>query len=185
MPISRPQKFGKSLNISMAKKFLDIRESNSNDLFSGTDIMDDSLFVQANMQKHPVISIKLPRSLQRVKSFEKWRDNIKEYFGELSDTFFDCLKDVDKMEPVEVLNCIVDFLFKDNGEREVIILIDNFEYPLVAALKGGIINEAYEFYGKSVFPASLVSNKKILKIVSIGMLQIEIPGSIYSLDCLK
>ena len=127
----------------------------------------------------------MPRSIQRVKQFEKWRDNIKEYFGELSDNFFDCLKDVDKMDPIEILNEIIDNLHKENDEKPVIILIDNFEYSLVAALKGGIINEAYEYFGTKVFPSSLVSNPKVLRIVSVGMLQIEIPGSIFSLDCLK
>ena len=147
--------------------------------------MDDPEFVQANINRHPVISIKLPRSLQRVKQFEKWRENLKEYFGELSDNFFDCLKDVDKMSPIEVLNFIIDHLHKENEEKPVIILIDNFDSPLIAALKGGIINEAYEYYGTKVFPLSLVSNPKVFKIVSVGMLQVEIPESIFCLDSMK
>jgi hypothetical protein len=62
--VSRPQKFGKSLNISMAKKFLDQSEKNSENVFQGTSIMkEDEIFIESHMNKHPVISIKIPRSL--------------------------------------------------------------------------------------------------------------------------
>jgi hypothetical protein len=45
------------------------------------------------------------------------------------------------MEPIEVILKIIDKIYEIG--RPVIILIDNFEYPLISALKGGIIDEAY------------------------------------------
>ena len=57
----------------------------------------------------------MPKSLQRVKTFEKWRDNIFEYFGELSDTFFNDqnpLHDLEKLKPFEIILRIVDFLYE-------------------------------------------------------------------------
>ena len=82
------------------------------------------------------------------------------------------------MSPFEILENIINNLFSIH-KRPVIILIDNFEYPLLAALKGGIVNEAYAFYQK-VFPAILVENPNVLKVVTMGMVQVEIPGTICS-----
>jgi hypothetical protein len=92
----------------------------------------------------------MPKSLQRIKAFDKWRENIQEYFAELSDNFFEeGLEDVDKMEPYQILKKIIEKLGKN-----IIILIDNFEAPLLSALKGGILTLAQDYY-KNIFPIEL------------------------------
>lgn len=84
------------------------------------------------------------------------------------------------MTPYEILKNIIDLLFK-NYDKRVIILVDNFEYPLIAAVKGGIIDPAYDFYQK-IFPVELLKNEKINKIITMGMVHIEIPGTIYCIQ---
>ena len=63
--VSRPQKMGKSLNMSMLKTFLDV-SLDSQDIFKKFLINDDPDFVIQNLNKHPVISIKMPKSLLRI-----------------------------------------------------------------------------------------------------------------------
>ena len=51
--ITRPRRFGKSLNISMLKYYFDIREDNKN-LFKGLGIEKSDIFEQ-HLNKYPVI----------------------------------------------------------------------------------------------------------------------------------
>jgi len=170
--VSRPLRMGKSLNISMLRKYIDVAETSSTvEVFEDLMLSNDLEFQREHMNKHPVLSIKMPKSLLRVKSFSKWKDNIMEYFGELSDRYCsdDPISDLDSLYPAQILDRIITKLFSDQKEKKVVILVDNFEYPLIAALKGGIIKEAYSFYAQ-IFPASLLENDKIEKIVTVGML---------------
>ena len=180
---------GKSLNMSMLKKFLDVREAEGSGIaFSGLLISEDAPFCKQHMNSYPLISIKLPKSLLRIKSVERWQENLKEYFCELTDQFFESpIRHLDTMTPHEILNKIIDHLWLKTG-KEVIILIDNYDYPLLAALKGKIIKPATEFY-KLLFPSSLLTNQNVRKIVVAGLLRLEIPETIFSqgslIECLN
>jgi len=69
--LPRSRRFGKILNISMLKYFLDNKES-SNDLFEGLEIAKDKEFCKKHMNKHPMIYI----SLKDVK-LDAWNESFK------------------------------------------------------------------------------------------------------------
>jgi hypothetical protein len=54
--LPRPRRFGKTLNMSMLKYFLDNKES-SKDIFEGLNIAKDKEFCEKHMNKHPLIYI--------------------------------------------------------------------------------------------------------------------------------
>ena len=57
--ILRPRGFGKTLNMTMLKCFLDENQKNSRDLFEGLKIMKEDRIVDKHMGKHPVAFLSL------------------------------------------------------------------------------------------------------------------------------
>lgn len=57
--ITRPRRFGKTLNFSMLKYFFDIREKDNAYLFDGLKISDHYKELEAYRNTHPVITLSL------------------------------------------------------------------------------------------------------------------------------
>ncbi len=57
--ITRPRRFGKTMNLSMLEHFFDIQKPDSKNLFDGLQIMRDSAFCETYQNKHPVINLSL------------------------------------------------------------------------------------------------------------------------------
>ena len=88
--ITRPRRFGKTLNMSMLKNFFNIeacsQKNNSKELFDGLNIMGHKDIVDRHMNKYPVIFITLKNieaksfksSIEMIKIFisKIYRDNI-------------------------------------------------------------------------------------------------------------
>ena len=154
---TRPRRFGKTLNMSMLKYFFDIRNNEENrKLFNGLDI-ENSKYID-EQGKYPTILI----SLKGIKG-NTWQENltqlkilIRELYNE-----FEYIREVLNESELKVFDNI--WLGEINGEytnslknltaflykyykKEVVLLIDEYDIPLITAYKYGYYDEAINFY---------------------------------------
>ena len=154
---TRPRRFGKTLNMSMLKYFFDIRDNEENrKLFNGLDI-EKSKYID-EQGKYPTILI----SLKGIKG-NTWQENltqlkilIRELYNE-----FEYIREVLNESELKVFDNI--WLGEINGEytnslknltaflykyykKEVVLLIDEYDIPLITAYKYGYYDEAINFY---------------------------------------
>ncbi|MCD8130958.1 MAG: ATP-binding protein [Lachnospiraceae bacterium] len=181
---TRPRRFGKSLNMSMLRRFFEIGTDRS--LFDGLAISKETALCEKYMGKFPVISITLKnveadrfetarnllvrvineearrlRFLLDSDKFSQWdRMDFESLFDrEMNDdTLFDSLKRMSE------------FLQK-YYDHKVIVLIDEYDVPLAKASQ-------YKYYGemvgviRSLFDAALKSNPYLEFAVMTGCLRV-------------
>ena len=157
--ITRPRRFGKTLNMDTLECFFDItRDSRS--LFDGLKIMEQKDIVEKYMNKYPVISltlksVELPtyeESIARIKYivsgiyqdnlylFDK--GNLKEWQKELFHSLL-----IRKSTEEELQNSLV-FLtegLKTYHGKRVIVLLDEYDAPITNALMEGYYQEMISF----------------------------------------
>ena len=180
--LPRPRRFGKTLNMSMLNYFFDIENKESNKkLFDGLGISrTDKMKYQG---EYPVIYISLKdikvsswiECLEEIKKLLKGIFNSKRYIRERLDESEKI--DFDK---IEFLNETGDFigslknlskyLFKFY-EKKVIILIDEYDTPLVTAHSQGYYNEAIFFF-RNFLSAALKGNPYLEFAALTGILRI-------------
>ncbi len=140
--ITRPRRFGKTLNMDMIKEFYSI---DGKDLFDGLKIMNEKEFVREHYHKYPVIFV----SFKDIKK-TNWRDakvSTEKMLEDLAlDVFLD-MKDISD-EKINVfkqkyvkknaeiydrtLRVLTEALYRYHKER-VILLIDEYDVPIEAA----------------------------------------------------
>ena len=146
--MTRPKRFGKTLNLSMIEHFFDIQKPESAQLFSEFEIEKNHGFCAEHQNKYPVINI----SLKDVKAVdweacrEKFRIEIadmyskheyllqseklseirKENFGQI------LRKEASQAQLEYSLKHLSEYL-KIHNENEVIILVDEYDAPIVNA----------------------------------------------------
>ncbi len=99
--ITRPKRFGKTLNLSMIEHFFDIRKTDSEKLFSEFEISKKIDFCEKHQNKYPVINI----SLKNIKetNWNKCLDKFKSFISKLYKKHRYLLKS-DKLEKDEIQN---------------------------------------------------------------------------------
>ena len=154
---TRPRRFGKTLNMSTLKYFFDIHNKDENrKLFSGLDIEKSPSFSEQG--QYPVIFI----SLKGIKN-NSWKDalfNIKSLLRELYEEFSFIKNSLSSSEQDEfdkiwfkkddgeyenALKNLTTYLYK-YYKKEVILLIDEYDTPLITAYKYGYYDEALPFF---------------------------------------
>ncbi|WP_349764208.1 AAA family ATPase [Fusobacterium sp. SYSU M8D902] len=182
----RPRRFGKTLNMSMLKYFFDIRNKIENrKLFSGLYI--ESSPVIEEQGKYPVIFITLKglkvstytEMLKKVggilaKEFNKFV-HVREVLNQKE------LKDFDNiwLEKKEAdfsrgLKDLSEFL-KKYYDKKVIVLIDEYDTPLLTAHEFGYYNEALQFF-KMFYGDVLKSNETLQMGVLTGIIRVAQAG---------
>ncbi|MGY0394950.1 AAA family ATPase [Fusobacterium sp. SYSU M8A802] len=182
----RPRRFGKTLNMSMLKYFFDIKNKDENrNLFSGLYI--ESSPVIEEQGKYPVIFITLKglkvstytEMLKKVggilaKEFNKFV-HVREVLNQKE------LKDFDNiwLEKKEAdfsrgLKDLSEFL-KKYYDKKVIVLIDEYDTPLLTAHEFGYYNEALQFF-KMFYGDVLKSNETLQMGVLTGIIRVAQAG---------
>ena len=158
--ITRPRRFGKTLNMSMVEQFFSVDYEDRGDLFEGLSIWADEKY-RALQGTYPVISL----SFARVKesNYEDTRAKICEILRNLYIKFSflkdsDVLTDADKayfdrILAVEVSNAdatsalyqLSDYLYRYYGKK-VIILLDEYDTPMQEAYVLGLIVDLQDRY---------------------------------------
>ena len=192
---TRPRRFGKTLNMSMLKYFFDVRESEENrKLFNGLDI-EKSKYID-EQGKYPTILI----SLKSIK-YETWEESLEQLKSLVSNLYneFEYIRECLNESEIELFNDI--WFKKENGEyanslknltsflykyykKEVILLIDEYDIPLITAHKYGYYDEIINFY--KVFLGEALKTNQYLKMgVLTGIIRVIKTGIFSDLNNLK
>ena len=192
---TRPRRFGKTLNMSMLKYFFDVRDSEENrKLFNGLDI-EKSRYIN-EQGKYPTILI----SLKSIK-YETWEESLEQLKSLLSNLYneFEYIREYLNESEIELFNDI--WFKKENGEyanslknltsflykyykKEVVLLIDEYDIPLITAHKYGYYNEIINFY--KIFLGEALKTNQYLKMgVLTGIIRVIKTGIFSDLNNLK
>ena len=193
---TRPRRFGKTLNMSMLKHFFDIENGVENrKLFEDLKISDSKYMTEQG--KYPVIFISF-KNLEE----EDWKNclrKIKNLIGDLYNEFEFLRKKLNKrdlkffdsiwMEEEDVvwesaLKNLTRYLYKYYGERKVIVLIDEYDTPIIQSYQEGYYKKAILFF-KKFYGDALKDNSYLQYGVMTGILRIAKEGIFSGLNNLK
>ncbi|MCD7955621.1 MAG: ATP-binding protein [Lachnospiraceae bacterium] len=189
---TRPRRFGKSMNMSMLKAFLEIGCDST--LFEGLDISKETQLCEKYMGKFPVISV----SLKSVDGFdyESARSDLCSEIGRealrfnfllesesLTETEKEMYKKLVNVDPKHPdyfkmsddvikgsLSVLSGFLQKHFGKK-VIILIDEYDVPLAKASEGNYYPQMVKLI-RGMFDKALKSNESLYFAVLTGCLRV-------------
>ena len=192
---TRPRRFGKTLNMLTLKYFFDIENKEENrKLFKNLYIENSEYFKEQG--QYPVIFISL-KGLKE-KTWENCFNEIKVLLRGLYENFTfirDTLSSSEQLEFDKI------WLKKDNGEytnalknltsflykyykKEVILLIDEYDTPLINAYKHGYYDEAILFF-KVFYGEALKTNLYLRTGIMTGIIRVIKAGIFSDLNNLK
>ncbi|MCD8150529.1 MAG: ATP-binding protein [Clostridiales bacterium] len=189
---TRPRRFGKSLNMSMLKAFLEVGCDKS--LFEGLEISKETQLCEKYMGQFPVISISLKTvhgsnyefaknelctiiakealRFQFLLTSEKLTDHEKNLYRQLIKVD-ESLKSAFAMSEATItssLNTLSRLLEKHYG-RKVIILIDEYDVPLAKANERNYYDKMIDLV-RNMLDAALKSNQSLYFAVLTGCLRV-------------
>ncbi len=182
--ITRPRRFGKTLNMSMLEKFFSVRYAERGDLFEGLCIWEDEKYRQ--MQgTYPVISL----SFANVKdtNFRAAKQSVNYILEEIYNQYLFLLDselltesekayyrsvrwDMEEGTAVWAIHRLSDFLYRYYGKR-VIILLDEYDTPMQEAYVSGYWREMV-FFIRSLFNSTFKTNSCLGRAVMTGITRI-------------
>ena len=179
---TRPRRFGKTLNMSMIKSFFDIKNKEENKkLFENLKISNSEYMSEQG--KYPVIFISLKdlkgnsweECLKRLKlfifdlyvEFEYIREKMNEWDKR---KFEKVLYEQEDADYIMSLKFLADSLYKYYGEK-AIILIDEYDAPIINAFDKGYYNEAINFF-QTFYSSALKTNNSLKYGVLTGITRI-------------
>ena len=192
---TRPRRFGKTLNMSMIKYFFDVRNKDENrKLFEGLKIFGSEYMKEQG--KYPVIFVSL-KDL-RADTWEGTFENLKSFISDLYAEFEDMREIMNKRDKIKfdkifyeeekgdyeiALKLLSNYIYKYYGKK-VIILIDEYDAPIINAFDKGYYNEAINFF--QVFYSSALKTNDSLKYgILTGITRIIKEGIFSGLNNLK
>ena len=169
---TRPRRFGKTLNMSMIKYFFDVKNKDENrKLFEKLKIFGSEYMKEQG--KYPVIFVSL-KDL-RGDTWEGTFENLKSFISDLYAEFEDMREIMNKRDKIKFdkifyeeekgdyetsLKLLSNYIYKYYGKK-VIILIDEYDAPIINAFDKGYYNEAINFF--QVFYSSALKTNDSLK----------------------
>ena len=186
---TRPRRFGKSLNMSMLQNFFEIGCNKM--LFDGLDIFQNTALCDAYMGQFPVISITLKgvdgqtyadavAAMKDIIGIEAARFPFLAESTNLTDTEKDLYRGYVQVEngifsmPNEALPAAlrnISLLLAKHFQKEVIILIDEYDVPLDKAFQHGYYNEMISLI-RTMLGNALKTNNSLKFAVLTGCLRI-------------
>ena len=181
--ITRPRRFGKTLNMSMLRHFLDCNQKDSSKLFEGLKIMEQGEKYTEKLGAYPCIYITMKdvqgdnfeemlyffqtqlielfmEHLQLLKS-EKVLEIDKERFNTILN-----LK-ANKPQLQEAIKLLSRMLYVEH-DKPVYIIIDEYDVPLQNAYVNGFYDEAIKFF-KTFYGITFKDNQYMEKTVLTGV----------------
>ena len=180
---TRPRRFGKTLNMSMIKYFFDVKDKEENKkLFENLKVSDSEYMSEQG--KYPVIFI----SLKDLKedTWEECLESIKDIMYKIFNEYNflrEKLNVVEKRQFDKIWEIIgnernfktslldlSNYLNKYYGEK-VIILIDEYDAPIINAFDKGYYNEAISFF-QTFYSSALKTNNSLKYGILTGITRI-------------
>ena len=182
--ITRPRRFGKTLNMSMLEQFFSIKYAGRGDLFEGLSIWQEEKY-RLLQGTYPVIAL----SFAKVKetSYPNVRKRICRILSDLymqydflegseklnareKELYRAVCTDMDDSVAAESLNTLSGLLMKHYGKR-VIILLDEYDTPLQEAYMEGYWDEMASFI-RNIFNAAFKTNPYLERAIMTGITRI-------------
>lgn len=182
--LTRPRRFGKTLNMSMLEAFFSVEYANRGDLFEGLSIWEDEKY-RALQGTYPVISLSFARIKEN--TYESTREkmcevlvNLYTHFSFLKDSavltendraFFERVTfDMSDAIATSALYQLSDFLYRYYGKK-VIILLDEYDTPMQEAYVQGFWDEMVSFT-RSLFNSTFKTNPYIARGIMTGITRV-------------
>lgn len=182
--ITRPRRFGKTLNMSMLEKFFSVRYAGRSDLFEGLSIWKNEMY-QSLQGTYPVINLSfanikendpegMKRSIKRIIEdiYNKniflldsglLTENEKVYFRSV-------ICDMEDTTATWALHKMSDFLSRHYGKK-VILLLDEYDTPMQEAYVNGYWNEMVVFI-RGLFHSAFKTNPYLERAVMTGITRV-------------
>ena len=179
---TRPRRFGKTLNMSMLKYFFDVENKEENKkLFEGLNISKSEYFNKQG--EFPVISISFKDYNEK-----NWESGFREVKGIIERLYTKYKFLTEKMDEIEVekfnsirrtldladwknsLLNLSKYLYEYYGKK-VIILIDEYDQPIINSYINGYYNETIDFF-KSFYGSVLKDNEYLEMSIITGILRV-------------
>ena len=196
--ITRPRRFGKTLNMSMLEHFFSIQYADRGDLFEGLSIWEEEKYRKLQ-GTYPVMSLSFARVKE--KDYETTRKKICEIIRNLyiksiflkdsnvltdaDRAYFDRILsvDVNNSDITSALYQLSDYLYRYYGKK-VIILLDEYDTPMQEAYVGGFWEELVEFT-RSLFNSTFKTNPYMARAVMTGITRVSKESIFSDLNNLK
>ena len=192
---TRPRRFGKTLNMSMLKYFFDVRDAEENrKLFKDLEI-ENSPYIK-EQGKYPVIFI----SMKDIKemSFDRAITEVKNLLSSLYNQFEFIREKLNENELIEFNNIWLEkndnnlrkallnlaIFLQKYYQKKVIVLIDEYDTPLVSAYRYGYYREAKNFFS-GLYGSVLKDNTVLQMGVITGIIRVVRAGIFSDLNNLK
>ena len=187
---ARPRRFGKTLNMSMLKYFFDIENKEENKkIFKDLYIEKTEAFKEQG--QYPVIFLSL-KDLKAL-TWEQMEKAIKSAISRLFSEYKYLLNDLDKFDTLtfenillknteledlkEALKFLTRILY-EKYNKKVVVLIDEYDSPLVSAYINGYYEKAKDFF-KTFYSSVLKDNSYLQMGVLTGIIRV-IKAGIFS-----
>ena len=184
--ITRPRRFGKTLNMSMLRYYFDIKEKNNKELFNGLKIMEQDEYYTSKLGYYPVIYLTLKdvNDINHDKMILDLKTAMINMYKEhmyLLDS--NKIYDFEKQKIQDILYAREDEVLLKNAvkdlseylnryyERPVILLIDEYDVPIQAAYVEGYYEDAIKFL-KTFYGTTFKDNPYLEKAILTGVSRI-------------
>lgn len=180
--ITRPRRFGKTLNLSMLKYFYDIEKNTENrKLFDGLYISNSSAIKEQG--KYPVIflsfkDVKADSSLEMMENIAILMKNLYDKFEYIREKLNQSnLMEFDeiwlKKDNANLRGALLNLCsyLKEYYNQDVILLIDEYDTPMVSAYEHGYYDEIKMFF-TTLYGSALKENPALKKAVLTGIMRI-------------
>ena len=182
--ITRPRRFGKTLNMSMVEQFFSVDYSDRGDLFEGLSIWENEKY-RALQGTYPVITLSFANIKE--KNYQDTRKKICQMLTELytshsfllesenldegDKTFFRRVTvDMDDADATMALHYLCKFLYLYYGKK-VVILLDEYDTPMQEAY----VNEYWEnlvSFTRSLFNSTFKTNPWLERAIMTGITRV-------------
>lgn len=196
--ITRPRRFGKTLNMSMLECFFSVDYADRVDLFEGLSIWEEEKYRKLQ-GTYPVISLSFARVKEN--NYEGVLDKICEILRNLYIKYYflrdsEALTDADReyfdrvlAYPMNInaassaLYQLSDYLHRYYGKK-VIILLDEYDTPMQEAYVNGFWDELVTFI-RNLFNSTFKTNPYLLKGLMTGITRVSRESIFSDLNHLK
>ena len=195
--ITRPRRFGKTLNMSMVEEFFSVNYAGRGDLFEGLSIWEEEKY-RTLQGTYPVISLSFARIKETdfestkkriievlVSQFEKYAflaesdklsENEKEYMKRMA-------REMDAFEAGSSLHRLSEYLCR-YYDKKVIILLDEYDTPMQEAYVNGFWEDMVAFT-RSLFNSTFKTNPYMGRAIMTGITRVSKESVFSDLNNLK
>lgn len=183
--ITRPRRFGKTINLSMLEFFLSIVAKPKKDLINNLEIAKDKAFCDFYQNKYPVIFVTFKNVVAEnfIEAKKSIANIISVLYGKLRPIIYDNLNDYDKNDFDLIEKSLADdvklssslerlsyFVYKATNKKSV-ILIDEYDTPMHVGYVNGYYDKISTLI-RTMFGMALKGNDYLHKALLTGITKI-------------